>query len=60
MLAGEAPPPFSLGDLRFVKLDNDHPPEGITLRDGVWPQVVAAIVEWLRAQAPGALARLAP
>jgi hypothetical protein len=41
-IAGEAPPPFPLGGLSFVKLDKDHPPEGIALRDGVWPQVVAA------------------
>jgi len=40
-IAGEAPPPFPLGDLPFVKLDTDHPPEGIALRDGVWPQVLA-------------------
>jgi alpha-beta hydrolase superfamily lysophospholipase len=31
-----------------------------TLNEPEGPQVVAAIVEWLRAQAPGALARLAP
>lgn len=31
-----------------------------TLNEPEGPQVVAAIVEWLRAQAPGALARLTP
>jgi hypothetical protein len=41
-IAGETPPPFPLGGLPFVKLDKEHPPEGITLQDGVWPQVVAA------------------
>ncbi len=41
-LAGEAPPAFPLGDLPFVKLDKDRPPEGIALREGVWPRVLAA------------------
>lgn len=41
-LAGEAPPPFPLGGLPFVKLDKDHPPDGVALREGVWPGVVPA------------------
>jgi hypothetical protein len=41
-IAGEAPPPFPLGGLPFVKLDKDRQPEGVTLRDGVWPRVLAA------------------
>jgi len=41
-IAGEAPPPFPLHELPFVKLDKDHPPDGIALREGVWPGVVAA------------------
>ena len=41
-IAAEAPPPFSLGGLPFVKLDKDRPPEGVTLQDGVWPRVLAA------------------
>jgi hypothetical protein len=39
-LVGEAPPPFPLGDLQFVKLDPGRPPEGIALREGVWPTVL--------------------
>jgi hypothetical protein len=41
-LVGEAPPPFPLGDLKFVKLDKESAPEGVALREGVWPQVLAA------------------
>jgi hypothetical protein len=41
-LAGGSPPPFPIGDLPFIKLDPDSPPEGITLREGVWPQVLPA------------------
>ena len=41
-LVGEAPPPFPLGNLQFVKLDKDRPPEGIALREGVWPRVLPA------------------
>ena len=41
-LAGDAPPPFPLGDLPFVKLDPDHPPGGVALRDGVWPRVLTS------------------
>jgi hypothetical protein len=39
-LAGDALPSFPLGDLPFVKLDPDRPPEGIALREGVWPRVL--------------------
>jgi hypothetical protein len=39
-LAGDAPPPFPLGDMPFIRLDANHPPEGIALREGVWPQVL--------------------
>jgi len=41
-LAGSSPPPFPIGDMPFVKLDPDHPPAGITLREGVWPRVLPA------------------
>jgi hypothetical protein len=41
-LAGTAPPPFPAGDLPFIKLDANHPPDGVLLRDGVWPQVLVA------------------
>jgi hypothetical protein len=41
-LAGEAPPPFAVPDLPFIKLDAGHPPEGIALRQGVWPRVLAS------------------
>ncbi len=41
-LVGEAPPPFPLGDFRFVKLGKDTAPEGIALREGVWPRVLPA------------------
>ena len=41
-IAGDAPPPFSLGGLPFVRLDKDRPPEGLNLQEGVWPGVVAA------------------
>ena len=39
-LTGEAPPPFPLGELKFVKLDPEQPPEGVTIREGVWPRVL--------------------
>ena len=42
-LAGEAPPPFPLGDMPFVKLDPERPPQGIALREGVWPRVLLSI-----------------
>jgi hypothetical protein len=41
-LAGTAPPPLATGEMPFVKLDAERPPEGITLREGVWPRVVPA------------------
>ena len=41
-LAGSAPPAFPTGDLPFVRLDPEKPPEGVTLREGVWPRVLAA------------------
>jgi hypothetical protein len=41
-LVGEAPPPFPLGDLRFIKLDPEHPPEGVVYREGVWPRVLVS------------------
>ncbi len=41
-LAGEAPPPFALGDFQFIKIDKDAAPEGIALREGVWPRVLPA------------------
>lgn len=41
-LVGTTPPPFPIGNLSFIKLDPNHPPEGVVLRDGVWPQVLVA------------------
>ncbi len=41
-LVGGAPPPFPLGDLKFVKLEKDQSPEGVALREGVWPRVLPA------------------
>ena len=41
-LAGNAPPPFPIGDLPFVTLDSGMPPEGITLCEGVWPRILPA------------------
>jgi hypothetical protein len=41
-LAGSSPPPFAVGEMPFVKLDANTPPDGITLREGVWPRVLAA------------------
>jgi hypothetical protein len=38
-LAGETPPPFTAAEFPFVKLDPEHPPQGVTLREGVWPRV---------------------
>ena len=39
-LVGQAPPPFPIGDLKFIKLEKDNPPEGIAVRAGVWPRVL--------------------
>jgi hypothetical protein len=39
-LVGEAPPPFPLGNLKFVRLEKDRSPEGVALREGVWPRVL--------------------
>jgi hypothetical protein len=52
-LAGEAPPPVPLGGLPFVQLDEARPPEGIALRQGVWPGVAAATKEGAVAGATG-------
>jgi len=41
-LAGETAPPFTSADFPFVKLDPEHPPKGVTLREGVWPRVAPA------------------
>jgi hypothetical protein len=41
-LAGFAPPPVPVGGMRFIKLEQEGPPPGITLRDGVWPRVLPA------------------
>jgi len=41
-LAGSAPPPFPVGDLPFIALDPDKPPEGVALVSGAWPRVLAA------------------
>ena len=41
-LAGAEPPPIAVGEIPFIKLDEDHPPEGVTLLDGVWPRVLPA------------------
>lgn len=41
-LAGSAPPPFPVGDLPFITLEAGKPPEGVALRDGVWPRVLPA------------------
>ena len=41
-LVGETAPPFPLGDIGFVPLREDAPPEGVTLREGVWPDVESA------------------
>jgi len=41
-LAGSEPPPVAVGEIPFIKLDENNPPEGITLQDGVWPRVLPA------------------
>jgi len=41
-LAGAEPPPVPVGEIPFVKLEQDSPPPGITLREGVWPRVLPA------------------
>ncbi len=41
-LVGDRPPPFPLGDLEFVRLRPEAAPEGVTLREGVWPDVQSA------------------
>lgn len=41
-LAGDSPPPFALGEIRFVRLDPASPPEGVVLVEGVWPNVKMA------------------
>jgi hypothetical protein len=41
-LVGDAPPPFPIGGLKFVRLDKNQPPEGIVLCEGVWPRVLPA------------------
>ena len=52
-VAGDAPPPFPLGGLPFVKLDAKRPPEGVTLQEGVWPRVVGATKEGATSGATG-------
>jgi len=39
-LVGQAPPPFPIGNLKFVQLEKDKAPEGIAVRAGVWPRVL--------------------
>ena len=41
-LAGSVPPAIPIGGLPFITLDPDNPPQGITLREGVWPRVLPA------------------
>jgi hypothetical protein len=41
-LVGDARPPFPLGDIQFVSLSDGDAPEGVILRNGVWPRVQAA------------------
>ncbi len=41
-LVGETPPPFPLGDLKFIKLEKNQSPDGVTLLEGVWPRVLPA------------------
>lgn len=43
-LVGQEPPPFPLGDLRFIRLGGDLP-DGVVIADGVWPQVLPAAEE---------------
>jgi len=40
-LVGDEPPPFPLGDIEFLTLDGENPPDGVTLREGIWPTVQA-------------------
>ena len=39
-LVGDAPPPFSTGDLQFFP--KDRLPAGIAVREGAWPRVLPA------------------
>ena len=32
-LVGDEPPPFPLGDIEFLTLDGENPPDGVTLRE---------------------------
>jgi hypothetical protein len=41
-LVGEEQPPFPLGDIEFLKLDPDQPPDGVQLVEGAWPGVQAS------------------
>lgn len=41
-LIGDSPPPFALGEIRFVRLDPASPPEGVVLVEGLWPNVKMA------------------
>ncbi len=41
-LVGEKAPPFPLGDLEFVTLTPERQPEGVAIRQGLWPRVQAA------------------
>jgi hypothetical protein len=41
-LTGSDPPPVATGEIPFIKLNQDSPPPGISLRDGVWPRVLPA------------------
>jgi hypothetical protein len=41
-LVGSSPPPFPVGELPFITLDPDEPPDGIAVCEGVWPRVLAA------------------
>jgi hypothetical protein len=41
-LIGDSPPPFELGEIRFLRLDPASPPEGVVLVEGVWPNVKMA------------------
>jgi hypothetical protein len=39
-LVGEAPPPFPLGSLQFVKLTKNETPKDIAVREGMWPRIL--------------------
>jgi hypothetical protein len=41
-IVGQAPPPFPLAGYEFVKLEPSQPPEGVAVREGVWPRVLPA------------------